>query len=116
MLQNDVNENHGYLYVLIRKDLSPQQIAVQACHASIEIARNYITPQEEHPSVIICEIKNEEKLFSLINYLKSHNIKFKEFREPDRGNELTAIATELLFGEERIPMKRFQLLKFKEIK
>jgi hypothetical protein len=50
----------------------------------------------------------------LIDYLKSHNIKFKEFREPDRNNELTAIATELLFDEKRIHMKKFQLLKFKE--
>ena len=45
----------------------------------------------EHPSIIVCSIKNEEKLLSVCKYLKSNGIPFIEFREPDLDNQLTAI-------------------------
>jgi hypothetical protein len=50
------------------------------------------------------------------SYLDSCGIKYKEFREPDRNNELTAIATELLYDDNRKYMKKFQLLKLGELK
>lgn len=97
------------MYVIVRRDLSNAQKAVQSCHACIEAAREYIKPGDEHPSVIICEVRSEDKLRMIMNELEG-KIKFKAFQEPDIGNEYTAIATEPVFGAVRQLFKRFQLI------
>lgn len=102
--------DHGYMYVITRNDLSPAQKAIQSCHASIESAREFIKPNQEHPSLVLCLVKNEAKLKNVIAELYNKNIKIKTFREPDRNNEITAIATEPLYGAERKALVRFQLL------
>ncbi len=102
------------MYVIVRTDLSKPQIAVQATHAAIEIARNYLTPDQEHPSVIIVVVKNEARLLKLTEDLKTAGITFKAFREPDIDNALTAIATVPLYGDQRTFFKRFQLLRMEK--
>lgn len=94
-------------------NLTTEQICVQACHASLEISRQTIDKHTEHPSIIVCGIKNEEKLLSVCDYFKNNNIPFIEFREPDLLNQLTSLATTVLYGDQRRLMKKFQLLKFK---
>jgi hypothetical protein len=42
--------------------------------------------------------------------LEREGIRHAPFFEPDRGNELTAIATEPVFGRRRAPFRRFRLL------
>lgn len=102
--------DHGYVYVVTRNDLTPAQKAVQSCHASIEVAREYIKPNQEHPSLVLCLVKNEAKLKNVISELYEKNIKIKTFREPDMDDQITAIATEPLYGAERKALARFQLL------
>ena len=99
------------MYILVRKDLSARQQAVQSCHAAIESARNFITPGEEHPSTIICHIKSEDKLLMCAEELKEKGIDFQMFREPDIGNQATALASRPLRGEERKAFSRFQLMQ-----
>ncbi len=101
---------HEYVYVLVREDLSPAQRAVQSCHAVIEATRNF-NMNGEHPSVIICGIKNELTLKRQIEYLTSNKIKFSKFYEPDINFELTAIATAPISGDTRNLFKKYQLLK-----
>lgn len=103
--------HHEYMYILVRNDLSPAQKAVQSGHAIIEATRNYLTKDSNHPSVIICVVKSEAKLQKCCEELSERGIQFKEFREPDIGNQLTAIASKPLFGKDRDAFKRFQLLK-----
>lgn len=55
-------------------------------------------------------MKSEAKLKGVIAELYEKNIRLKTFREPDRNNEITAIATEPLYGAERKSLARFQLL------
>jgi len=43
--------------------------------------------------------------------LKSQGVRIIEWREPDRNNELTAIATEPLAGERRRCADKFQLIQ-----
>lgn len=102
--------DHGYSYVVVRNDLSAAQKAVQSCHASIEAARYFLKDKDEHPSLVLCVVKNEAKLQSIIKELYDKNIRIKTFREPDIGNQLTAIATEPLYGDDRKALSRFQLL------
>ena len=100
---------HEYVYILVREDLSNAQRAVQSCHAVIEATRNF-NMNGEHPSVIICGIKNEHTLKRQIEYLTSNKIKFSKFYEPDINFELTAICTEPLSHNREI-MRRYQLIK-----
>ena len=58
----------------------------------------------------MCIVKGETKLQMTADRLAQAGIKYREFREPDIGNQLTAIATEPLIGDRRAPLKHFQLL------
>lgn len=101
--------NHPYSYVIVRKDLSPAQKAVQSCHASIEAARAFHKPNDIHPSVIICEVKSEDKLKMVMNEINGM-VRYKAFQEPDIGNQYTALATEPVTGDTRKIFSRFQLI------
>ena len=98
------------MYILVRNDLSPAQKAVQATHAGIESSRKYLTSDNEHPSVIICSVKNEAKLLKCAAELSNLGIDHQIFREPDIGNAATAIASRPLVGKDRKAFSRFQLL------
>ena len=65
----------------------------------------------EHPSVIICGVKNEQSLIKQMNYLISNGVQFSIFKEPDLGNELTALATAPISGAARELFKKYQLIK-----
>jgi hypothetical protein len=98
--------------VVVRTDLSAPQIAVQSTHAMIEIARSSLLGSNlEHPSVILCGVINEDKLQQQLNFYQSQGIICKPFYEADLDNQLTAFATEPIFGEQRKLFKRLQLCK-----
>lgn len=67
--------------------------------------------QGEHPSVIICGVKSLRELEKVIAYLDEKKIRNFQFREPDIGNELTAVSTCLIEEEQRSLFRKFQLLK-----
>lgn len=86
------------LYLVTRADLPPGQQAVQACHAMREFVR-------EHPEVdrawydnsnhlALLAVANEEALNLLLRRAQRRGVRFSLFREPDRDNELTALALE----------------------
>lgn len=90
--------------MIIRNDISIPMKAVQACHATWELAsKGY-----KHPSLVLVVVKNEKKLKELIKFLVSNKIKFEYFRESDLNNEITAICTEPIQYNEYL--KSFQLL------
>jgi len=100
------------LYVFIRHDLSPEQIAVQSCHAIVECGKAFdLKALPEHPSIIIFGIRNELKLQEIRKYLIAQEIQHVHFYEPDIGHELTALATQPVFGDQRAVFKKFQLLR-----
>lgn len=99
------------MYAITRKDLSTPQQAVQAGHAAIEASRAFLGKDDEHPSLIICTMKNEDQLRRAADDLERQGIRLKRFYEPDIGNQLTAFSTEPLTGESRKAMRKFQLMK-----
>lgn len=103
--------DHAYMYAVTRKDLSISQQAVQAAHAAIESSRAFLTKDDEHPSLILCTMKNEAQLRHAADNLERQGIRLKRFYEPAIGNQLTAFATEPLTGESRKAMRKFQLMK-----
>ena len=83
-----------YVYILVRKDLSPSQQAVQSCHAAIEATRAFAPGQnQEHPHIVLAGVENEHELLKAFEKLQYHGVQITKFNEPDRNNETTAIAT-----------------------
>jgi len=78
------------LYVLVRKDLPVSYIAVQAGHA---VAEWLLHDQRwRNETLIYLGVKDEKELLHWIDKLDFKDIKYVKFREPDIGNQLTAIA------------------------
>lgn len=98
------------MYVFVRKDLTHSQQVVQASHACIEASRTYLELDSEHPHLVVFGVKNLNKLKKCIEHLKQVVIEYKEFLEPDIGNELTAVATVPLSGEIRQHLAKYCLL------
>ena len=109
------NDSTPYVYVIVRHDLSPEQIAVQSGHAIIEAQKLLDDPQgQTHPHLVFCSARNERKLRDACKYLDEQRIRYATFVETDLDNSMTALATVPLVGEERFSMRKFQTLKLKE--
>ena len=98
-----------YMYLFIREDLSiPQQI-VQTAHAVDEMGK-----QHKHSKVtnhmVLFPAKHEADLKSISDKLEMLGIEHHMFWEPD-VSAFTAIATRPLIGDERIPLRKYRLLK-----
>lgn len=108
------NSNHAFVYVFIRQDLTPAQIAVQSCHACIESANAFdLGKLSDHPSVIILGVRDETKLHQARQFLMDNGIKHCHFYERDLDDQLTSLATGPIFGEQRKLFRKFQLLRLK---
>jgi hypothetical protein len=97
-----------YVYVLVREDLSNPQRVVQAGHVLWEISKNHSL--HGHPSLVVCRAKDEHTLRSECEELKSLGLSVFEFREPDFGNQLTAIGIVARTSADRKRFRRFKLL------
>ncbi len=100
----------SHVYVIVRRDLSWPQRAVQACHGSIEATKAFLPDDSRHPSLVLCGVKNEQRLKRTAHDLNNAGISYREFREPDIGNQLTSIVTEPLCYKHEF-FKRYRLLQ-----
>lgn len=98
------------MYVLVRTDLSVAQQAVQATHAAIEATRHYLKPTDQHPHLVLIQIRSEYKLMQTAMKLEDLGIPFRVFREADRNDEATALATAPITGELRQFFEKYKLL------
>lgn len=80
------------LYVVVRKDLSKSQQAVQAGHALAEFLLKRSTDWC-NGTLVYLQVSNESELKSLLSCLECDKICYEKFVEPDIGNEITAIAS-----------------------
>ena len=79
------------LYVLIRKDLSTSQQAVQAGHAVAQYLLEHNDWKNE--TLVYLGVKDEDHLKKWLYMLDKEKIDYSLFKEPDIGNQITAIAT-----------------------
>jgi hypothetical protein len=56
-------------------------------------------------------VPDEAALRGACARLDGAGVKYAAFREPDRGGELTAVATEPVFGRQRALFRQFRLLQ-----
>lgn len=105
------------LVIITRADLSDGYKAVQSTHAAI----NFVY---EHPSraspwfnnsnyIVQLEVKDEKSLKDVINSCEKYQLVYTTFREPDIGNQITAIAIEPSEKTQKITSKMQLLFKVK---
>jgi hypothetical protein len=94
----------------VRQDLSHPQQVVQACHAAIEAVRLLLPQHLPHPHLVVCGVPDERHLYQCIERFRRLGISHSPFHEPDRGDELTAIATEPIYGPRRRLFRRYRCL------
>lgn len=78
------------------------------------MARSLIPPCDEHPHLVLCGIKSEQSLWTVLRRLESLGIAYKPFRDSDLDDQLTAIATGPVRGEQRRHFRRYQCLHGEE--
>ena len=83
------------LFVTIRKDLSHSQRAVQAGHAVAQYMLNCPNSSWKNQTLIYLGVKGLTQLENLKMKLRLRGTKFVEFKEPDIGNQTTAIASDI---------------------
>jgi hypothetical protein len=77
---------------------------------AVEAARRFLTPDSPHPHLVLCGIASEERLMAAADHLFRHDVRFTLFREPDRDNQATALASDPVYGERRQWFERFRCL------
>jgi len=98
------------MYVFTRRDLEPVHRVVQVGHAVIESTK-FFPYQGEHPTIIVFGCKTEKSLENALDTCQRQGIMVVEFREPARGNELTAFATAAMPRVKDERFRKYQLLK-----
>jgi len=97
------------MYVLVRRDLTTSQQAVQAGHALAKYMWETpigITGQWANGTLVYLGVENEKHLKKWRDKLEHSEMYFHEWREPDMDNQLTAVAA---YGNGRV-LKRLDLL------
>jgi hypothetical protein len=82
------------LFVIVRKDLTPSQQAVQAGHALASYLLHSLNLRWKNEILVYLGVKNGFHLEKIKYKFKQAGINFVEFNEPDLNNETTAIATD----------------------
>lgn len=99
-----------HIYLFVRRDLPPAQIAVQAAHAAMESAREFLPVGMEHPNLVLLGIRDQRELERALRRTQSSGFKVVPFYEADRDDELTAFATQPIFEHQRSFFRRYNCL------
>jgi len=95
------------LFVLVRKDLSKNQQAVQAGH----VVAQYLLHVQNHSwtngTLIYLGVDNKEELEIWGDKLDMQGLNWVGFKEPDLNNEMTALS----IASDENPFKRLKLME-----
>ena len=86
----------GKLYLVTRQDLSPAQQAVQSCHAALQFALEWPVAAKDWAldsnTIVLLTMEDEKELLGLSQKALKKGVAHSAFTEPDRNDELTAVA------------------------
>lgn len=86
------------LFLVTRADLSAAQQAVQAAHVFREFVEEHTEVERDwyksSNHLAMLSVADERALHELLEQAAHRGLRVSAFREPDRGDELTAIALE----------------------
>lgn len=94
------------LYIVCRADLEPGYQAVQSCHVAFQFAMEHLEMTTrwftDSNYLILLSVPDERALLVLLERARRLGLKSSMFREPDIGNQITAIALEPGFVTQRL--------------
>jgi hypothetical protein len=108
-----------YVYIFVRQDIFLEYQLVQASHVALKLGFEIHKKQGDRsrnaydPSNLYFTVVGVPDLPALHQVWKKHiEVDFVEFKEPDIGNEITAIASWPIPVRERGNLLNYKLLKF----
>lgn len=84
---------------------------MQAIHAAVDACRQFQAVDSQHPHLVLCSVASQERLLLAADHLFKLNVRCTLFREPDRADEVTALATEPVCGQRRRGLERYHCLR-----
>ena len=78
------------------------------------MARDLLPPGVEHPHLVLCGVKSESQLQSVLHHLQRIGVSCRPFLDADFHGQLTAIATESIRADQRAHFRRYQCLRLRK--
>ena len=98
-----IQRGNEFMTIICRDDMAPGYKVVQTAHALADFAvkhENEFKEWQMGSNYLCCLEATETKLGILKERLESLDIKYELFREPDIGNQVTAIAVQAISREQ----------------
>ncbi len=76
----------------------------------LECTKAFLKEDLEHPHLVVLGVDNQHQLLKAARKLDIAGIQYRMFIEPDRNNEPTAIATQIISGDQRHLFKNYRCL------
>jgi len=86
---------------MVRDDLSTEQQIVQSSHAAYEAGTHLEENGSSVNHLIVLSVPNEQALLEAQKKIERRDIRSILFREPDIGDQATALCTEPVWGSNR---------------
>lgn len=104
-------DDASYVYVLVREDLTWEQQAVQACHASLHAGYSEQEPSSP-PNLVLLTVPSEQALLNASHLLDLKGVEYSIFNEPDGSMGYSALATKIVRSRtDRQIFSKFPLLR-----
>jgi hypothetical protein len=103
-----------YSYFFTRQDIFPEYQLVQTAHAALELGATLKPEQVKNLHFTCVGVANVEELEQVEHLLTTLGHRFITFREPDIGNQKTAIAVEPIAENRRGVLRNYPLLSFQK--
>ena len=106
-------QGNEFMTIICRDDMAPGYKVVQTAHALADFAvkhENEFKQWQMGSNYLCCLETSENRLGILIERMEDLKIKHEVFREPDIGNQITAVAVEAISREQHKTLfKKFKL-------
>lgn len=98
-----------YNYIVVRGDLPTEQQIVQSSHAAYEAGTHLEENGSSVNHLVVLSVPNEQALLETHKKLGKRDIRSVLFREPDIGDQATALCTEPIWGSRRKLFAQYKL-------
>jgi hypothetical protein len=101
-----------YSYFFTRQDIFDEYQLVQTAHVALELGAKLNAEQVKDLHFTCCGVADVEELEAVERVLESMKVPYITFREPDIGNQKTAIGVYPLEEHKRGLLRSYNLLRF----
>lgn len=121
LLKQTIRQDHlirNYAYFFTRQDIFAEYQLVQTAHAALELGskiRETSPEQVKGLHFTCCGVDDLHELENVENVLKSMRVNYVVFKEPDIGNQKTAIGVYPLQEHKRGLLREHKLLRFEKV-